>query len=80
MAVNPRGSSQECSGCGREVPKKLDERWHHCPHCGFNSARVIKYRAVGRPVLFAPAARSAKAREMSDAVAGVTVCEAGRSP
>ena len=28
VAVNPRGTSQECSGCGVVVPKKLAERWH----------------------------------------------------
>jgi len=78
IAVNPKGTTQECSGCGRVVPKGLDERWHYCPHCKLslprdqNSAILIKYRAVGHPVLFAPAARSAKAQEMSYAIAGVT--------
>ncbi len=58
IAVNPNGTSQECSGCGRVVPKELYERWHHCFHCGLrlprdqNSALVAKYRAVGHPVLF----------------------------
>jgi len=70
IAGDPRGSSQGCSGCGREVPKELHERWHDCPHCGLrigrdhNSARVIKSRAVGRPVL--------QAQEMSCHWAGVT--------
>ncbi len=70
IAVDPKGTSQECSGCGRVVPKGLHERWHYCPHCHLslprdqNSARVIKYRAVGHPVL--------KAQEMSYAIAGVT--------
>ncbi|ABC98984.1 transposase [Synechococcus sp. 65AY6Li] len=70
IAGDPRGSSQGCSGCGREVPKELHERWHDCPHCGLrigrdhNSARVIKSRAVGRPVL--------QAQEMSCYRAGVT--------
>ncbi len=70
IAVNPKGTSQECSGCGRVVPKELHERWHPCPHCGLgisrdhNSALVIKYRVVGHPVL--------KAQETPDAVAGVT--------
>ncbi|WP_414512432.1 zinc ribbon domain-containing protein [Synechococcus sp. F70.1] len=72
IAVNPNGTSQECSGCGRKVPKSLSERWHSCPHCGLelprerttsrlreqNSALLIKDRAVGHPVLFAPAGRS----------------------
>ncbi len=78
IAVDPRGSSQECkaygplarTGCGRDVPKKLHERWHDCPHCGLsisrdqNSAFIVKSRAVGRPVL--------KAQEMSCHWAGVT--------
>ena len=34
IAVNPRGTSQMCSGCGRNVPKKLAQRVHSCPHCG----------------------------------------------
>jgi putative transposase len=76
MAVNPDGTSQECSGCGRKVPKGLSERWHACPYCGLqlprdlNSARLIKYRAVGHPVL--------KAQEMS--FTGVTVSQAWRKP
>ncbi len=70
IAVNPNGTSQECSGCGREVPKQLSDRWHCCSHCGLrlprdhNSAINIKYRAVGHPVL--------KAQETPSALAGVT--------
>ena len=33
-AVDPRGTSQECSGCGAEVRKGLGVRVHRCPHCG----------------------------------------------
>lgn len=33
VAVNPRGTSQECSGCGRTVKKALHIRWHSC-ECG----------------------------------------------
>ncbi|MEA5621869.1 hypothetical protein [Nostoc sp. UHCC 0251] len=46
----------------------MADRWHNCL-CGasycrdHNAARNIKYRAAGHPVL--------KAREMSDAIAGV---------
>jgi putative transposase len=39
VAVNPAWTSQECSGCGVEVPKKLGERWHTCPHCGLSLHR-----------------------------------------
>jgi putative transposase len=56
IAVNPNGTSQECSGCGAHVPKILADRWHSCPHCGLemdrdeNAARNVKQKAVGHPV------------------------------
>lgn len=31
--VNPRGTTQMCSGCGRIVPKDLHVRIHHCHNC-----------------------------------------------
>lgn len=34
VLVNPRGTTQECSGCGQVVPKDLRVRAHDCPHCG----------------------------------------------
>lgn len=34
IAVNPRGTSQVCSRCGQNVPKKLSQRKHECPGCG----------------------------------------------
>jgi len=32
--VDPRGSTQLCSGCGQIVPKDLSVRIHECPRCG----------------------------------------------
>lgn len=32
--VNPRNTSQKCSGCGEIVPKTLADRIHCCPKCG----------------------------------------------
>ncbi len=65
IAVNPNGTSQNCSRCGHKVPKGLADRWHHCPHCGLSIAAInIKHRAVGQTVL--------RAKEMSYAIAGVT--------
>ena len=70
IPVSAYNSSQDCSRCGENVPKKLHERWHHCPDCGcsldrdHNAAIIIKNRAVGHPVL--------KAQSMSQAIAGVT--------
>ena len=53
VVVNPAGTSQVCSGCGRVVPKTLSDRWHTCPYedCGLslhrdhNAARNILNRA-----------------------------------
>ena len=39
IRVNPRNTSQVCSGCGCIMVKKLSERWHHCPHCGLSLNR-----------------------------------------
>lgn len=45
--VEPKGTSQKCSGCGDVVPKELSERVHDCPRCGLvmdrdvNAARNI---------------------------------------
>jgi putative transposase len=33
VLVNPRGTTQTCSGCGEVVPKDLSVRTHDCPHC-----------------------------------------------
>ena len=57
VEVDPRDSSQDCSGCGTKVPKTLRERWHNCPCCGcsvdrdLNAARNILIRAGVRPGL-----------------------------
>jgi putative transposase len=40
-AVDPRGTSQRCSQCGTVVPKSIDVRVHHCPHCGFKTGRDL---------------------------------------
>lgn len=39
VEVDPRGTSQECNGCGKDVPKPLKERWHSCPSCGLSIHR-----------------------------------------
>jgi putative transposase len=41
VVVNPAGTSQVCSGCGRLVPKTLSDRWHTCPYedCGLSLQR-----------------------------------------
>ena len=51
VAVNPRGTSQECSGCGAEVKKELSVRVHRCD-CGLvldrdvNAAINILHRGI----------------------------------
>jgi putative transposase len=70
IAVNPNGTSQNCSRCGTKVPKQLKDRLHICPKCGLtldrdhNAAINIKHRAVGHSVL--------KSQATPDAIAGVT--------
>ncbi|AFY67756.1 transposase [Geitlerinema sp. PCC 7407] len=70
IAVNPSGTSQNCSGCGVKVPKILQDRIHTCPECGLtidrdhNVAINIKYLAVGHSVN--------KAQETPDGLPGVT--------
>lgn len=55
IAVEARGTSQECSGCGTTVQKDLSERVHRCWNCGLvldrdvNAARNILARGLGRP-------------------------------
>ena len=50
--VDPRGTSQACSGCGVRVEKGLGERMHRCPACGLvldrdvNAARNILKRGL----------------------------------
>ena len=60
IAVDPRGSSQQCSACHEVVRKDLRVRTHECPHCGLvldrdvNAARNIhrlgQSRRRGAPV------------------------------
>lgn len=42
VAVNPNGTSQECSSCGCKVKKLLSERRHRCPNCQVNLCRDLK--------------------------------------
>ena len=53
VTVDPRNTSQRCSGCGELVPKSLAVRTHSCPHCGlvidrdWNAARNIIQAVAG---------------------------------
>lgn len=55
VEVDPKMTSQNCSGCGEIVRKGLADRVHSCPECGLvldrdhNAALNILKRAVLRP-------------------------------
>lgn len=52
IEVDPRYTSQDCSGCGERVPKPLRKRTHSCPSCGLvldrdeNAALNVLHRGV----------------------------------
>jgi len=41
VRVNPKHTSQVCSGCGRIVLKSLSVLVHQCPHCGLTVDRDV---------------------------------------
>jgi putative transposase len=41
IAVNPNGTSQECSNCGHKVKKPLSQRMHNCPICHISLCRDL---------------------------------------
>ena len=55
VMVDPKGTSQECSGCGTKVKKTLKIRRHKCSVCGLdihrdhNAARNVLRRGVVVP-------------------------------
>ncbi len=68
VAVDPKNTTQNCSSCGKKVPKKLSDRWHSCP-CGcslsrdHNAAINIRNLGAGYPL--------SKACRVTEALAGV---------
>ena len=66
-AVPPAYTSQDCSGCGKRVPKSLSVRTHVCPNCGLvldrdeNAAKNIQWR--GQRLRGVPALAGATNRE-----------------
>jgi putative transposase len=57
LRVDPRNTSQECSGCHELVPKSLAVRTHKCPSCGlvinrdYNASLNILRAGVGAGAL-----------------------------
>lgn len=41
IAVNPNGTSQECSSCGHKSKKPLSQRMHNCPICHASLCRDL---------------------------------------
>lgn len=41
VKVNPKNTSQNCSGCGEKVPKSLATRVHNCPYCNLSLDRDV---------------------------------------
>jgi putative transposase len=39
VLVDPKNTTQICSGCGEIVPKDLRDRKHECPYCGLKLSR-----------------------------------------
>ncbi|KXB07202.1 hypothetical protein AKJ51_01820 [candidate division MSBL1 archaeon SCGC-AAA382A20] len=54
VLVDPKDTTQECNQCGSVVPKRIWNREHKCPECGFettrdhNSALNIKKRGLNK--------------------------------
>jgi putative transposase len=57
IRVDPRNTSQRCSGCGQLVPKALIVRTHACPSCGlaidrdYNASLNILRAGIGAGAL-----------------------------
>jgi putative transposase len=57
IRVDPRNTSQRCSGCGELVPKSLAVRTHACPSCGlvidrdYNASLNILRAGIGAGAL-----------------------------
>ena len=64
IEVDPRNTSQDCSGCGRRVKKELNDRLHECAFCGLkldrdlNAARNILHRGEVVPGMHNVAAKA----------------------
>ncbi|MEH2060174.1 MAG: transposase [Nostoc sp.] len=41
VAINPNGTSIECSNCGTRVKKTLSQRTHDCPNCKVSLCRDL---------------------------------------
>ena len=67
LRVDPRGTTQQCSGCGEIVPKDLNVRIHDCPHCGLRMDRDLNaaLNILGRGLASIGADSSVSRRSLS---------------
>ncbi len=74
IPVNPRGTSQRCSGCQEVVPKTLGERWHSCSNCGASLDRdhnaAINILRLGESLVGCSAERAVECTTHQGAVDG----------
>lgn len=68
IGVDPRGTSQRCSGCDQVVKKTLPQRDHLCSHCGLSLGRdhnaAINIHRLGLSLVKGPEMASAEAFEV----------------
>ncbi|MEW6208970.1 MAG: transposase [Acidobacteriota bacterium] len=68
VQVNPRNTSQRCSGCGWVVEKDLSVRLHHCSRCGLTIDRdhnaAINILRLGLQSLGVPQAQTIEAASL----------------
>jgi putative transposase len=69
VAVSPRFTTQDCSGCGFRVKKSLSMRTHICPNCGLVLDR--DYNAALNIVAAALAIVAAQNRTAGQAETGI---------
>jgi len=66
IAINSKGTSQECSSCGNKVKKPLSQRMHNCPVCHASLCRdlnaAINIKARGTHALKAQSMSSKKSQ------------------
>jgi putative transposase len=71
VRVNPKGTTQRCSGCQTVVPKTLSLRWHDCPACGLSLSRDEN---AAREILRLGLSLDARTWPVAASVASEAVC------
>ena len=69
VKVNPRGTTQMCSGCGCIVPKTLSDRVHRCTQCGLVMDRDLN---ASHNILAAGRAAAVSSRELRESLGDST--------